>query len=123
MKAQKNQKDEHVITAALSSKERELFTALATFLDVSYSTLMLRLVKYLLNGEITWDDLFTQSKGIPGVDEARIVDKSYLRTNVTPEQYAAFEKIAKEWGSAPTVVLRKLVLRYITGDIKRQDVW
>jgi hypothetical protein len=116
-----NVKNTCTVTVPINREERKIFAAIAIDLDVSCSILMRRLVKFFLNGKISWNKLFKQQT--TGVDEARVIGKSYMRTKLEPERYAAFVKMAEEWGSTPSVVLRRLVLRYIAEDIERRDVW
>jgi hypothetical protein len=112
-----------VVTAAVSEKERKFFATMACDLDVSCNVLMRRLIRYLLNGKISWGELFSPIKELPTANEADATRKSYLRTHLTYEQYTAFTQIADEWGSTVAIVMRRLVLRYIAGEIDRRDIW
>ena len=113
----------YVITAAVSNDERQQFSAIAHDFGVSCSMLLRRLVQYFLDGKISWNDLFKQSQKLPGADETSVARRSYMRTRVKAEQYTAFAQLAEGWGSTAAVVLRRLVLLYIAGDIERRDIW
>jgi hypothetical protein len=112
-----------VVTAPVNGEEKRLFVLKARDLNVSCNVLMRRLVRYFLDGKILWDELFKLSKKLPGVDEAGSTGKTYIRTRLELDQYAAFTQVTEDWGSTASVVLRRLVLLYITGDIERRDIW
>jgi hypothetical protein len=42
---------------------------------------------------------------------------------LSPEVYAAFARLAEEWGSTTSIVLRRLMLLYISGEIEREAIW
>jgi hypothetical protein len=112
-----------VVTAPVNGEEKRLFILKARDLNVSCNVLMRRLVRYFLDGKISWDGLFKLSKKFPGVDVVGSTGKTYMRTHLELEQYTAFTQVTEDWGSTASVVLRRLVLLYITGDIERKDIW
>jgi hypothetical protein len=112
-----------VITAAVSDNERKLFTAMAHDLDVSCNVLMRRLVRYFLEKEIVWTDLFGQNNELPVADDPNNPRKKQVRTTLAPEQYAAFAQRVETWGSTTAIIIRRLILFYIAGKIERGDIW
>jgi hypothetical protein len=112
-----------IVTAAVTGEEKNLFSAMARDLDVSCDVLMRRLIRHFLNVRISWEELFKPNRASKKNETDIAAAKSYMRTHVNPDQYAALTQIAEEWGSTASVVLRKLVLSYIAGDIERRDIW
>jgi hypothetical protein len=112
-----------VITASVSDNEREIFAAMARDLDVSSSVLMRRLVRYFLEKEIVWADLFGQNNELPVAGDPGNPRKKQVRTTLAPEQYAAFAQRVEAWGSTSAIIVRRLILFYIAGKIERGDIW
>jgi hypothetical protein len=119
MSARENQ---CAVTTAVSVSEKRLLIDTAHNLGVPYYTLMRRLIRYLLDGKIEWVDVFRQSNTLSAMDESGDEKKS-IRTQLSPEVYSAFARLADEWGSTTGVILRRLMLLYVTGKIGRQDIW
>jgi hypothetical protein len=112
------------VAAAVSEKEKTLFTAMArNELGVSCSALMRRLIRYFQDGKISWTDLFKQYSEISTADEPGRGEKKYMRVNLEPEEYFPFAQHSEGWGSTTGIVLRRLILLYISGKIERGDLW
>jgi hypothetical protein len=112
-----------VVTTAVSDNEKSLFTSMARDLDVSCNVLMRRLIRYFLDGKISWMDLLQQSKDLMSPDMGDGSGKMFMRTYLNAEQYCNFARRTEEWGSTTSIVLRRLMVLYITGKIKRGDIW
>jgi hypothetical protein len=84
---------------------------------------MYRLIQYFLDEQITWTDLFGQRNELPVAEDPYSSQKKQVRTKLTPEQYFAFTQRAEASGSTTAIVLRQLVLCYITGKIGKGDIW
>jgi hypothetical protein len=111
------------VTTIVDKKERTLFIAIARSLDISYSALIRRLIRYFLEGKISWVDLFKQYGELPTGTEPDNTSKRVMRILLDLEQYAEFTQITEEWGSTTAVVIRRLMLLYITGKIERGKIW
>jgi hypothetical protein len=111
------------VTTVVNVKERSLFIAIARSLDIPYSALIRRLIRYFLEGKISWVDLFRQHGELPMADELDNDSKRVMRILLDSEQYSAFTQITEEWGSTTAIVIRRLMLLYITGKIERGDIW
>ena len=96
---------------------------MARDLDVSCKILTRRLIRYLLDGKISWADMFTRYKDLAVADAPDSRRKAQMRTTLPPEQYAAFAQLAESWGSTTPTVIRRLILLYVTGKIGRRDIW
>jgi hypothetical protein len=111
------------ITTAVNEREKNLFAEIARVLKVSRHTLLLRLIRYFLDGKISWADLFKQYSKLPIADELEKGRKKYIRVILEPEEYFAFVRCAEEWGSTTAIILRRLMLLYMAGKIERGDIW
>ena len=79
--------------------------------------------RYILDGKIEWTELFRQTNELAVDDKLDSVEKVFIRTQVSTERYAAFARLAEEWGSTMGIVLRRLMLLYIAGKIERHAIW
>jgi hypothetical protein len=111
------------VTTAITNQERELLIDTARELDIPYYVIMRKLIRYILDGKITWMDLFQQSNELSATDGPETKDKKYIRTQLNTETYAAFSRLAEEWGTTTSIVLRRLMLLYISGKIEREAIW
>jgi hypothetical protein len=111
------------VTTVVNKKERILFCAIAHSLDVTPSILIRRLIRYFLHGKISWVELFKQYGDLPVTDEPDDASKKVIRILLTPEQCSAFTQVTEEWGSTTAIVIRRLILLYVTGKIGRADIW
>ena len=111
------------VTVGMSAREKGLLVAVARDLDVPYYLLMRRLVRYILDEKIEWTELFRQSNELIVEDELKSTDKVFVRTQLSTERYAAFARLAEEWGSTMGIVLRRLMLLYIAEKIERHAIW
>ena len=109
--------------ATISKKEKKLLIATALSLDAPYYLIMRRLVRYILDGKIEWTDFFRKSNDLTVGDESEESGKVFVRTLLTHDAYIAFGQLAEEWGSTTSIILRRLVLLYITGKIERHAIW
>jgi hypothetical protein len=107
----------------MSPKERELLLATANYLDVPYSLVMRRLIKYILDGKIEWTELFRMSNALEFNDEPDNAGSVYFRTQLSLDMSIAFAQLADDWGSTTSVILRRLVQLYVTGKIERHAIW
>jgi hypothetical protein len=107
----------------VTNLEKELLIDTARELDIPYYVIMRKLIRYILDGKITWMDLFQQSNELSAADGPETKDKKYIRTQLGTEVYAAFSKLAEEWGTTTSIVLRRLMLLYISGKIEREAIW
>jgi hypothetical protein len=112
-----------IITTAVNEKEKKLFLAMAHRLGVSSSVLMRRLVQYFLDGRILWTEMFGQRSELPLLDNFNSPKTERVRTTLTPEQYSAFVRRVEEWGSTTAIVVRRLILLYVTEKIERRNIW
>lgn len=119
----KNKELQCTVTVGMNAKEKALLLAAAHDLDVPYYFLMRRLVRYILDGKIEWMELFRQSNELAADDGLEGGEKVYMRTQLSPERYSAFARLAEEWGSTTAIVLRRLLLLYIAGKIGRNSIW
>jgi hypothetical protein len=111
------------VTTAVTNLEKKSLIDTAHDLDVPYYVLMRRLVRYILDGKIEWMELFRRSNELSAADGPDGDDKKYIRTQLTSEMYTAFARLAEEWGSTTSIVLRRLMLLYIAGKIEREAIW
>jgi hypothetical protein len=111
------------VTTTVSKKEKKLLTDMAREMDIPCYALMRRLVHYILDGKIEWMELFRRSNELTAADWPEGTDKKFIRTQLSPEMYAAFTQLAEEWGSTTGVVLRRLMLLYVSGEIGREAIW
>jgi hypothetical protein len=111
------------VTTTVSGSEKELLIDTARSLEVPCYTLMRRLVHYILDGKIEWIELFKWSNELTATDRPEGTNKKFIRTQLNPEMYAAFTRLAEEWGSSPGIVLRRLMLLYVSGKIEREAIW
>ncbi|MDR1907768.1 MAG: hypothetical protein LBQ43_02795 [Holosporales bacterium] len=111
------------VTTVVTEAEKRLFIAMAHSLDVPYTVLMRRLIRYFLDEKISWSDLFRQYNELSLTDTPENPVNRHIRTHVGVEQYTAFVQHTEEWGSTPTAIARRLILLYITGKIERGAIW
>ena len=111
------------VTTVVSGKEKRLLLEAARGLEVPCYALMRRLVHYILDGKIDWMELFRQSNELFGADGPGEDDKKFLRTKLSRELSVAFSQLAEEWGSTTGIVLRRLMLLYVSGKIPRETIW
>ena len=110
------------VTAKISAKEIDLLATIARRLGIPVNSLVRRLIQYFLSDKISWTDMFGHNKLLVMEDSSNS-EKKQLRTKLAPEQYSAFKQKAKDWGSAPSVIVRQLILLYVAGEIERRDIW
>jgi hypothetical protein len=75
------------------------------------------------NGSLRPQYSFKRSNDLAAADGPDGDDKKYIRTQLTTEMYTAFARLAEEWGSTTSIVLRRLMLLYISGEIEREAIW
>ena len=106
----------------MTTNEKNLLVSIAQSLDVPYYIILRRLVRYILDEKVTWEDLFGKNNKL--VNEAYDETKKVaIRTQLTVDAYGAFAQLAEEWGSTTGVILKRLVLLYINGKIERHAIW
>jgi hypothetical protein len=114
-----------IFSISVTEKEKTLFDAVALEVDMSLSRLMRHFVRDFIAGKITWNELLGEYVVLPApytLDGSETKDQR-LRTKLEPEQLAAFTRRAAEHASTPSIVLRRLIARYISGKIEREDTW
>lgn len=116
-------KNQCSVTTAVTNLEKRLLIDTACGLDVPYYVLMRRLIRYILDGKIEWMELFRKSNELSSADVLDGDDRKYIRTQLPSEMYTAFARLAEEWGSTTSIVLRRLMLLYIAGKIEREAIW
>jgi hypothetical protein len=123
----KQRTPQHTITFSISvtEKEKTLFDAIALEVDMSLSLLMRHFIRDFIAGKITWDELLGEYVVLPAPYTLDGSEKKNqrLRTKLELEQFAAFTRRAEEHASTPSIVLRRLIARYISGKIEREDTW
>jgi hypothetical protein len=67
--------------------------------------------------------LFRQSSYLLELNALDDTCNKVMRTLLEPGECSAFVKSVDEWGSTTAVVIRRLVLLYITGRIERKEIW
>jgi hypothetical protein len=112
-----------VVTTSIDENARELFEAMARSLDVSCNVILRRLVRYFLDGKMSWNELFGKYAELPGIDTPNMPRKKQVRTTLAPEDYSTFARRVEELGSTTSIVIRRLILLYIAGKIERRDIW
>jgi uncharacterized protein YueI len=92
----------------ITPKEREFFLATACNVDVPHNMLMRHLVRYVLRDGIDWANLLKESRELSNnaAQEQNDTKKVVMSTQLTPELYAAFIRLAEEWGSTASVIMR-----------------
>ena len=123
----KNEESGRPIRVRLSAEERELFVSTARSVDVPHNMLMRHLVRYVLRDEVSWLDLLKEFKELKEISVNTIMSteetkKITLCTQLTPELYTAFARLAEEWGSTTNIILRRLMLLYSMGKIERHAI-
>jgi hypothetical protein len=111
------------VTVAISDHEKDLLAAIARDFHVSRNTLMFRLVRYFLDGKISWTNLFKQDREMPIANVPYQGGKKYIRAKLAPEEYFPFTQSTEGRGSTPGIVLKQLILLYVSGNIERGDIW
>jgi hypothetical protein len=117
------------ISTTLNEKEKALLVEVSKELNVPYRHIMRRLIHYIMEGKIEWLEIIKKSKDLLGKlnlnsDVEKRNSRSFsVRTDLPPDLYGTFTRLAEEWGSTPNAVLRKLVLLYVAGGIERGDIW
>jgi len=119
MKVKNNEELRCFITAKVSIQERERLVAVADSLDIPYCRILRQLIRYIVNGHIGWLELFDKTNDVVLQEETRVS----IRTKLTPELYATFVQLAEERGSTTSIVLRRLMLLYVTGKIEWKMIW
>ena len=107
----------------MSEEEKESFAALANELDTPCNIVIRRLIRYFLDEKVSWTELFKQYSELPPTDTTDQAPKMRMRSTLDPEQYFTFSRRVEEWGSTPSVVVRRLMLLYVAGKIERKDIW
>ena len=117
------------ISTKLNEKEKALLVQVSKELNVPCNRIMRRLVHYVMEGKIEWLEIIKKTSDLLGklelnsVAENRNLRSFSVRTDLPPDLYGTFTRLAEEWGSTPNTVLRKLVLLYVAGGIERGDIW
>jgi hypothetical protein len=119
----KAKRTECYVSVAMNDNDRNILTTMAYGISVSRNTLMRRLVRYFLDGKISWTDLLKQSSEIPVASDPSQGGKKYIHAKLEPEECFAFARSVEEIGSTPGIVLKRLIMLYISGKIDRGDIW
>jgi hypothetical protein len=115
--------DRYLVTASLDAKEKALFETMVHSQDASCNLIMKRLIRYFIDGGIPWRGLFGKYDGLPVVDTPNMSRRKQVRTTLKPEHYSAFVQSVEECGSTTAIVVRRLIQLYISGKIKKGDIW
>jgi hypothetical protein len=106
----------------MTIQEKNLLMSIAQSLDVPYYIILRRLVRYILDEKITWEELFGKKNGLVN-EEYDETKKVAVRTQLTIDAYVAFVQLAEEWGSTTSIILKRLILLYLNGKIERHAIW
>ena len=120
MARSKSEKLQCIITASVSSQEKESLVAVARNLDIPYCRIIRQLIRYIVKRQIGWLDLFDKTNEAIAKDETK---KVYIRTTLNPELYTAFVQLVEDRGSTTSVVIRRLVLLYTTDKVEWKSIW
>lgn len=119
----KNKKLQCSTATYLSKQEKERLVSISREIDIPYCRIMRQLIRYALNGQIDWLEIFKKTNG-PGMELVKEKgDVRITRTTMSPDLYTAFVQYVEEKGSTTSIVLRRLILLYITGGIGRRAIW
>ena len=117
----KEKKSQCIVSTRLNWQEKESFINISRKLDIPYCSITRQLIRYVLQGQLMWLDLFEKTNDcIVPLDKNQNVP---LRTSLTPEMYTDFAQFVEQRGSTTGVVMRRLILLYITGRIEWQTIW
>jgi hypothetical protein len=114
---------QHLVSASLDVKEKELLEAMAHSLEVPCNIIVRRLVRYFLDGKISWSELFGKSDELPVISTPNMPKKKQVRATLVPEEYFVFSRKVEEWGSTTSIVVKRLIQLYIAGKIERREIW
>ena len=114
-----NRKPQCFVTARISLQERERLVIVARDLDIPYCRILRQLVRYIMENNIGWLELFESTNDLALKDRADVT----IRTKLPQETYIAFTQFADERGSTTSVILRRLVLLYIANKIDWRTIW
>jgi hypothetical protein len=112
-----------VVTTVVTEAEKRLFVEMARSLNVPYTVLMRRLIRYFLDEKMSWADLFRQYNELSFPEAPEGSRKKPMRARMDPGEYAAFAQRTEEWGSTTSIVIRRLILLYIAGRIEKGVIW
>ena len=110
-----------IVSTSLNRQEKESLIDVSRKLDIPYCNITRQLIRYFLQGQLMWLDLFEMTNDcIEPLDKSKKVP---LRTTLNPELYMSFVQFVENKGSTTSVVLRRLILLYITGQIEWKTIW
>jgi hypothetical protein len=112
-----------VVTSSVDNEDKQSFVAISRGLGIPTSALIRRLIQYFLDKKISWSELFGQNDELSVVDSSDNSKRTQMRTTLSSEQYSVFARRVAECGSTTTIVVRRLILLYVTGKIERGDIW
>ena len=110
-----------IVSTSLNRQEKESLIDISRKLDIPYCRITRQLIRYILHGQLGWLDLFEKTNDcIEALDKGAKVP---LRTTLDPELYMSFVQFVEKRGSTTSVVLRRLILLYITSKIEWKMIW
>jgi len=126
--------DVRTLRLRLSAEERDFFINTARKIDVPHNKLIRHLIRYVLRENTNWGNLLNEFKELPGDVAVQLkklknggADKAgnkkvSLSTQLAPGLHSDFVLFAEKWGTTPGLMLRRLILLYNIGKIKRNSV-
>jgi len=119
----KDKKQQCIVSTSLSRQEKGCFIEISHKLDIPYCCIARQLIRYILHGQLGWLDLFEKTNDCIESLDSNKGKKVPLRTTLSPELYTSFVQFVEKKGSTTSMVLRRLVLLYITGKIEWKTIW
>lgn len=121
----KNFKDKDkvfILAALVTQQEKDAFKTHAQKISISGSALARRLVNHLINSKMSVDTLLKEYNALP---KPTTPDKNkvLLRSVFSAEEAARLTKLANNWGTSPSSLLKRLYAVYVAGRIDPGEIW
>ena len=100
-------KKNYSVVAHITQEDKQAFVALAAYEDLSSSAILRRLIKDVLRGNLSMDEVLKKTNG--EVSGGRME----IRTRLTEKDKLEFFSVAEEWDYLPGTLARLLVGFYI----------
>ena len=100
-------KKNYSVVAHITPEDKQAFVSLAAYEDVPSSAILRRLIKGVLRGKLSLDEVLKKTNG--GISGGRME----IRTRLTEKDKLEFFSVAEEWDYLPGTLARLLVGFYI----------
>lgn len=120
------EKMEYTLSASVTFTEKSLLLGIAHEWGIAYSTIMKRLLLYILDGKMDMPSMFKRFQALRASHSEEKLpesDKVLLKVTISADLHLQLLNMADDWGSKPSLVMKALLQLFLAGQIEKRSIW